>query len=91
MTPSTTPTARTIIFYACQSLRTIALCSRDFESWPPARAEIDPSSGEVDYNAIAQDLTLVAVTAIEDPLREGVSTAVRTCQTAGVQVKMCTG
>ncbi|SCV70468.1 BQ2448_1862 [Microbotryum intermedium] len=82
---------RTIIFYACQSLRTIALCSRDFASWPPANAAIDPASGEVEYDAIARDLTLVAVTAIEDPLREGVSKAVATCQKAGVQVKMCTG
>ncbi|KAK4052003.1 plasma membrane calcium [Microbotryomycetes sp. JL221] len=83
--------SRTIIFYACQSLRTIGVCTREFESWPPAGAEVDTSSGEVDYNAIAQDLTLVAVTAIEDPLREGVTNAVHTCQKAGVQVKMCTG
>ena len=27
---------RTIIFYANQMLRTIAICYRDFESWPPA-------------------------------------------------------
>lgn len=49
------------------------------------------AEGEVDYDAIARDLTLVAVTAIEDPLREGVTNAVQTCQKAGVQVKMCTG
>lgn len=36
-------------------------------------------------------MTLVAITAIEDPLREGVTKAVGTCQKAGVQVKMCTG
>jgi Ca2+-transporting ATPase len=28
--------SRTIIFYANQTLRTIALCYRDYESWPPA-------------------------------------------------------
>jgi P-type Ca2+ transporter type 2C len=28
-------TRRTIIFYANQTLRTIALCYREFESWPP--------------------------------------------------------
>ncbi|KAK4050298.1 plasma membrane calcium [Microbotryomycetes sp. JL201] len=83
--------SRTIIFYACQSLRTIGICTREFESWPPAGASVDPSSGEVEYNDIAQDLTLVAITAIEDPLREGVTNAVHTCQKAGVQVKMCTG
>jgi Ca2+-transporting ATPase len=31
--------SRTIIFYANQTLRTIALCYRDFESWPPHGAE----------------------------------------------------
>lgn len=30
--------SRTIIFYANQSLRTIGLCYRDFESWPPKGA-----------------------------------------------------
>ena len=81
---------RTIIFYANQSLRTIALCSRDFESWPPAGAALD-EAGDVEFSEIAKDLTLVAITAIEDPLREGVSVAVATCQKAGVAVKMCTG
>ncbi|GAA5983396.1 hypothetical protein JCM11641_007835 [Rhodosporidiobolus odoratus] len=81
---------RTIIFYACQSLRTIALCSRDFSSWPPTHAEVN-EEGEVAFESLAQELTLIGVTAIEDPLREGVAKAVATCQRAGVQVKMCTG
>ena len=82
--------ARTIIFYANQSLRTIALCSREFSRWPPLGAQKDVN-GEVEYTDLARDLTLVAITAIEDPLREGVSEAVATCQKAGVMVKMCTG
>lgn len=81
---------RTIIFYACQSLRTIALCSRDFESWPPRGCEMN-AEGEVAFEDLARDLTLIGVTAIEDPLREGVAQAVATCQGAGVMVKMCTG
>ena len=31
--------SRTIIFYANQTLRTIAVCYRDFEAWPPAKME----------------------------------------------------
>jgi Ca2+-transporting ATPase len=31
--------ARTIIFYANQTLRTISLCYRDFEEWPPRDAK----------------------------------------------------
>jgi Ca2+-transporting ATPase len=34
--------SRTIIFYANQTLRTIALCYRDFDSWPPPGVETSP-------------------------------------------------
>ncbi|WVF71734.1 calcium-translocating P-type ATPase, PMCA-type [Kwoniella sp. CBS 6097] len=81
---------KTIIFYANQSLRTIALCYRDFESWPPVGTEKN-ASDEVPFEVIAKDLTLIAVTGIEDPLRPGVRDAVEKCQKAGVAVKMCTG
>jgi Ca2+-transporting ATPase len=33
--------SRTIIFYANQTLRTIALCYRDFKSWPPREMATD--------------------------------------------------
>lgn len=78
---------RTIIFYANQSLRTIALCSRDFKPTEMRRNE----AGEFEFNDLAKDLTLVAIAAIEDPLRDGVTEAVTTCSEAGVAVKMCTG
>ncbi|ORX36943.1 hypothetical protein BD324DRAFT_627796 [Kockovaella imperatae] len=81
---------KTIIFYANQSLRTIALCYRDFESWPPKEAE-GSASDDVPYALIARDLTLIAITGIEDPLRPGVREAVEKCQKAGVAIKMCTG
>jgi len=88
--------SKTIIFYANQTLRTIALCYRDFESWPPALAgaggDGEKTQGEdVPYTLIARDMTLIAVTGIEDPLRPGVREAVQECQKAGVAVKMCTG
>ena len=79
---------RTIIFYANQMLRTIALCYRDFEKWPPAG--IDPGE-EAPYSDLAQDMVLIGITGIEDPLRPGVRDAVAQCLKAGVAVKMCTG
>ncbi|WVR07270.1 calcium-translocating P-type ATPase, PMCA-type [Kwoniella sp. DSM 27419] len=82
--------SKTIIFYANQSLRTIALCYRDFEQWPPAGIE-KSASDEVPFEHIAKQLSLIAVTGIEDPLRPGVRDAVEKCQHAGVAVKMCTG
>lgn len=101
--------SKTIIFYANQSLRTIALCYRDFESWPPTDAlshsdkksasgpggkdgaEDDGNADDVPFTYLARDLTLIAITGIEDPLRPGVREAVEKCQRAGVGVKMCTG
>jgi Ca2+-transporting ATPase len=90
-TPETTDNInKTIIFYASQTLRTLALCYRDFSQWPPKGAE-QYGPEEVPFDMLARDLTLIAVAGIEDPLRPGVRTAVEECQKAGVQVKMCTG
>jgi Ca2+-transporting ATPase len=82
---------RSIIFYANQSLRTIALCYRDFPVWPPPGVTLSDNGEVEDFAQINKDLTLLAITAIEDPLRPGVTQAVKECQDAGVQVKMCTG
>jgi magnesium-transporting ATPase (P-type) len=49
------------------------------------------SVGQVDYNDLITDLTLICITGIEDPLRTGVRDAVANCGKAGVRVKMCTG
>lgn len=40
---------------------------------------------------MATNLTLIGITGIEDPLREGVREAVAKCKNAGVRVTMCTG
>ncbi|KAG0367833.1 hypothetical protein BC939DRAFT_464234 [Gamsiella multidivaricata] len=82
---------KTIISYATQSLRTIGIAYRDFESWPPAGVELN-EDGDVPFAAVAEsDLTLIGVVGIEDPLREGVPEAVLACQRAGVFVRMVTG
>ncbi|KAF9565395.1 calcium-translocating P-type ATPase [Agrocybe pediades] len=82
--------SRTIIFYANQTLRTIALCYRDFPSWPPAGTQRDEND-DVPFEDLARDLTLIGIVGIEDPLRPGVQEAVAKCHRAGVTVKMCTG
>ncbi|KAJ7034959.1 calcium-transporting ATPase [Mycena alexandri] len=81
---------RTTIFYANQMLRTIALCYRDLDSWPP-RDTVYNEDDEVAYEDLAHNLTLIGIVGIEDPLRPGVKEAVRKCQLAGVAIKMCTG
>jgi P-type Ca2+ transporter type 2C len=45
--------SRTIIFYANQTLRTIAVCYRDFDSWPPTELQSVPVN-EVCYYHLAQ-------------------------------------
>jgi Ca2+-transporting ATPase len=82
---------KTIIFYANQSLRTLALCYRDFPTWPPPNTPNDRAEDDVPYELVARDMTLIAVAGIEDPLRAGVRDAVEKCQHAGVGVKRCTG
>ncbi|KAJ6501168.1 Ca-transporting ATPase, partial [Mycena vitilis] len=81
---------RTTAFYANQTLRTIALCYKDFDSWPPRDTQPDEQN-EVPYEDLARELTLIGIVGIEDPLRPGVLEAVKQCQLAGVAVKMCTG
>jgi Ca2+-transporting ATPase len=74
--------SRTVIFYANQTLRTISY--RDFESWPPGT--VLDETGSVSFDDFATDLTLIALTGVEDPLRDGVRDVVLKCQRAGVLV-----
>ena len=81
-----------IASYASRSLRTIALVFRDFEQWPPAGVRsVADDKNEVELEDILQDLVFVSVMGIQDPLRDKAAQAVRTCQKAGVVVRMVTG
>lgn len=42
--------SRTIIFYANQTLRTIAICYRDFPVWPPREMQLD-ENGDVSFSS----------------------------------------
>jgi len=78
--------------YAEKSLRTIALLYRDFEAWPPTDARVledDPK--KANFDDIFHNMTLVGLVGIQDPLRPGVSHAVKRCQDAGIVVRMVTG
>lgn len=67
--------------YASLSLRTLGLAYRDFESW----------SGEPELDQVLDSLVWIAVVGIQDPVRDGVPAAVKTCGRASVSVKMVTG
>lgn len=78
--------------YASRSLRTIALVYRDFEQWPARGARpIEGERNEVVFEDIFRQMVLLSIVGIQDPLRDGVPEAVKTCQNAGVVVRMVTG
>ncbi|CAL3970873.1 unnamed protein product [Diplocarpon coronariae] len=78
--------------YASRSLRTIALVYRDFDKWPaPGARAAEGDRNEVVFEDIFRQMVLLGIVGIQDPLREGVTEAVKRCQGAGVIVRMVTG
>ncbi|KAH8665938.1 hypothetical protein BGZ60DRAFT_378380 [Tricladium varicosporioides] len=78
--------------YASRSLRTIAMLYRDFDKWPAKGARlIEGEKTDVVFDDIFQQMVLLGIVGIQDPLRDGVPEAVATCQKAGVVVRMVTG
>ncbi|KAJ2817497.1 plasma membrane calcium, partial [Coemansia furcata] len=78
----------TISDYASRALRTIGMAYRDFDSFDEASLAQLESDAEWRNEA---GLVCLGIFAIEDPLREGVTDAVRRCQSAGILVRMVTG
>lgn len=91
--------AQTVERYQKAAMRTLALAYRDFShlpagGWSAAAASAaasDPTTGAETIYAAECDVTLLAVVGIEDPLRATVPRAIAQCNTAGVDVRMCTG
>jgi len=83
---------------AGKGLRTIALAYRDFDFFDfldknnnNNNEEVDPHLQAEYENATENRLVLIGLTGIEDPVRVEVPKAVRTCQEAGITVRMVTG
>ena len=84
--------ASTITAYAEQSLRTIGFLYKDFQEWPPLGTRpLDEDRSMVEFSDVFHNLTFLGIFGIQDPLRPGVSDAVKACQDAGVVVRMVTG
>ena len=45
----------------------------------------------MDSSYLERDLTLIGLVGIEDPIRREVPAAIRSCQRAGISVRMLTG
>lgn len=78
----------TISSYASQALRCVALAHR---SNIDKLVSPDTCSVEECEQKLEKDMTLNALVGIVDPLRGDVVDAVKTCQTAGIFVRMVTG
>ncbi|KAK3361473.1 putative calcium p-type ATPase NCA-3 [Lasiosphaeria ovina] len=70
-----------IASYGQRGLRPIALAYRDFSYLP----------GEDDPSAVLRNMTQLALFGIRDPIRPGITEAVRDCRRAGVAVRIVTG
>lgn len=80
-----------ILDYARQSLRTLSLVSRDFQTWPPVEAVSQDDPNGTNLPLLLKDMVLIGIVGIQDPIRLGVPEAVAKCQHAGVTVRMVTG
>ncbi|KAG6040067.1 hypothetical protein E4U41_001486 [Claviceps citrina] len=84
--------SRLIETYATRSLRTIGICFKDFELWPPRTSRRGEGGGnDVEFDDLFRDMTFIGMVGIQDPLRDGVFESVKLCQKAGVVVRMVTG
>jgi P-type Ca2+ transporter type 2B len=70
-----------LLSFARQSLRTILMAYRDVETNPCEWSD----------EKLAEDLTLIGITGIKDPLRPEIIDAVKKCKRAGIMVRMVTG
>lgn len=78
--------------FAEQSLRTIGMVYKDLPCWPPASYQLTKDdTSEPDFDSLLRDMTWIGVVGIQDPLRPEVPDAIKTCNGAGVQVKMVSG
>ena len=80
---------------AGKALRTIALAYRDFDSEQDFERMVtydkSENKGEGPCPAVEDELVLLAIVGIQDPVRPEVPDSVRACQRAGIVVRMVTG
>eukprot|EP00201_Polytomella_parva_P018391 CAMPEP_0175051812 /NCGR_PEP_ID=MMETSP0052_2-20121109/8016_1 /TAXON_ID=51329 ORGANISM="Polytomella parva, Strain SAG 63-3" /NCGR_SAMPLE_ID=MMETSP0052_2 /ASSEMBLY_ACC=CAM_ASM_000194 /LENGTH=778 /DNA_ID=CAMNT_0016316155 /DNA_START=124 /DNA_END=2456 /DNA_ORIENTATION=+ len=72
---------------AKRGLRCICLTYKDIPAVDPTR----PANFFEDSDNLDQDLTVLAIVGIKDPVRKEVPDAVQTCKRAGIVVRMVTG
>ncbi|PKS08310.1 hypothetical protein jhhlp_005254 [Lomentospora prolificans] len=82
---------RDISKFATASLRTLGLCFRDCDQWPPGRLKHHDDPSNVELSDIFREMIWIGAVGIQDPVRSTVPAAVESCHRASVGVKMVTG
>lgn len=83
---------QTIRTYASDSLATLMFNFRDFPAWPPSGCEAEGyDKSHVEIANLLNNMTLIGVVGIRDPLRPGIENNISSCVSAGVSVKLVTG
>lgn len=75
--------------YANRAYRTLGIAYKIVRKGDAAKFFKD--DGSPNFEALERKMILVGVFGIQDPVRAGVPNAVRTCQNAGITVRMVTG
>jgi magnesium-transporting ATPase (P-type) len=79
--------------FAVKAYRTLLIAYADYteEEYMRLKAQHNNFEKESDREALEQNLTLIGIYALQDPLRDEVKRSVRTCHKAGINVRMVTG
>ena len=79
--------------FAVKAYRTLLVAYREYsmDEYERLKDENNGFSSESDREALENDLTLVGIYALQDPLRDEIIPSVEICHRAGVNVRMVTG
>lgn len=84
---------RTVKKFAKQAYRTLLITYKDMsmEQYEQIKADNNDFAKESDKEVLESDLIAIGIFGLQDPLRETIVSSIEKCNTAGIQVIMCTG
>ena len=79
--------------FAVKAYRTLLIAYADYsyDEYLRLKDANNGFVGEADREALEQNLTLIGIYALQDPLRDEVISSVRICHRAGINIRMVTG
>ena len=79
--------------FAKKAYRTILMAYRDitYEEYLQMKADNNNFQTEKDREVLEQEMTLIGICALQDPLRPRIQESVQICKGAGINIRMVTG